>query len=218
MKTYLNHKPVKIILFDVDGTFYPAIFYIRVYYKFLLDTLYKFEGLKEDKARELLSDYGIYDYFDPEAKSGTDFMVSRGMTLEEWNEYRTKYYVLTGFKNQSHVTMDVLESLAASYPLYIVSNNELNILLDMFNEMDIDPHIFTKMYTSIDMQDHGKKLKKDVIFKRVHDETGIDYENMLAVGDRYAIDIEPLISLGGQGIQVDTPEEISLIKSMIEGE
>jgi len=216
MKTYIKHNSIRAICFDVDGTFYPADFYIKKYYQFLIDSLADYYGYSREQSIKALTEYGIYNYFDPvNSKSGTDFMINTGIDADEWNAYRNIHYRLTGFKETTIVESNLLEQLKQDYLLFIVSNNTPEVIKQTLDEMAIDETLFAYIYTSVDLFKDGRKLTKDVVYRRIHEDYHIPYEKMIGVGDRYIIDLDPLVKLGGQGLLVDDPEDIALLKELI---
>ncbi|MGX8680243.1 MAG: HAD family hydrolase [bacterium] len=218
MKTFFNHMSVKAIIFDVDGTFYPASFYIGVYYRFLLKAMKHFFRFDEEESRKALDAYGIYPYFDPHAASGTDFMINHGVDVEVWNDYRNRYYRLEDFSHTTIVSHKTLEALYERYDLFIISNNTPAIIADTLDQMQIDPSLFQRIYTSEDLTIQGRKQSKDYIYAIIQKDHHYQYGEMLGVGDRYAIDLEPLIHLGGQGLLVDGPEEIDFLLTLVSQE
>lgn len=215
MKTYLQNEPVQLLIFDMDGTFYPAEFYTKKYYEFLHVALDHFFNYTYEQTDALLEDYGIYPYFDPKAKSGTDLIVGMGVSIQEWNDYRNQNYVLTGFAQTQCVDPHALEALKQDYDLYLVSNNTYPIIVQTLGEIGIKEDVFTHIYHSLDLSLDGKKQSKDFVYKKIHEATRVDYKHMVAIGDRYSVDLEPLIKLGGQGIQVDHPYEIHDIQDLL---
>lgn len=214
MKQYINSHNIKAILFDVDGTFYPVSFYISVYYQFLITAMRHYFDYDEEKAVAELDAYGIYPYFDPKAKSGTDYMINHGITVTKWNRYRDLYYRLDDFSHTETVKAQTLQALSLQYDLFIISNNTPAVIADTLSQMAIDPEWFKRIYTSVDLIKDGQKCSKDYVYRQIHDTYHYDYGQMLAVGDRYPVDLAPLIHLGGNGLQVDHPDDIDCLLTL----
>ncbi len=45
-------------------------------------------------------------------------------------------------------------------------------------------------------------------YQYVSNELGVPPNKIIAIGDRYNVDIKPLINLGGDGVLVDLPDEV----------
>ncbi|MBO6047116.1 MAG: HAD family hydrolase [Erysipelotrichaceae bacterium] len=216
MKTFIKNHAIRAICFDVDGTFYPAEFYLKTYYEFLIDSLKVYYDYTREQSIKALTDYGIYNYYDPvNSRSGTDFMINTGIPADEWNAYRDIHYRLRGFKQTTTVDVELLKDLKKDYLLFVVSNNTPDVIEETLGEMEVDLDIFDYIYTSIDLFVDDHKVTKDHVYKRIHDTYDIAYEEMIGVGDRYIIDLDPLVQLGGNGLLVEGPEELIALKELI---
>ena len=59
---------------------------------------------------------------------------------------------------------------------------------------------------------------KAQVYRQIEAELGCGFPAMMAVGDRFHVDIEPLLELGGCGAEVHHPDEIAALFAPLFGE
>ena len=98
----------------------------------------------------------------------------------------------------------------------MVTNNTKKSTNRILDELCIKKDIFRNIYTSEDMYISAVKKGKEYIYSLISKKERLQYKNMLSVGDRYSVDILPLLQQGGSGILVKSPSEISMIQSILD--
>lgn len=216
MEQYNIQGDIKVIIFDLDGTLYPYSFYEKQYYEFSIKTMIDLFGKDKCDAIKMLSDYGVYDHYIPDkSKSLTDLVLSRGISLDKWNSYRDKYFVISNLGKAETVKLCTLNELKKFYKLYLVTNNTIKTTKKILKELGVQEEIFENIYSSENMYVCKKKKGKGYVYSLIKEENGLQFENMLAVGDRYNVDLLPLLEQGGNGILVKTPDEIDMIQNIL---
>lgn len=217
MQCYIVNSDIKAIIFDLDGTFYPYSFFEKQYYEFSIKAMiYLFKKDKEEAIREL-SDYGVYEHYIPDkSKSLTDYVLSKGISIDDWNTYRDNHFVISDFNHVETVNVCTLCELKGSYKLYLVTNNTWDTAKRILDELGIQTEMFEKIYSSENMYVCKEKKGKGYVYSWIKEENNLQFKNMLAVGDRYNVDLLPLLERGGNGILVKTPDEIDMIQNILD--
>ncbi len=217
MQLYITKGDIKVIIFDLDGTFYPYSFYEKQYYEFSVNTIMDLFGKEKTNAMRILSDNGVYEHYIPDkSKSLTDLVLRKGIGIDKWNSYRDKHFVISNFDKIETVKVCTLNKLKRIYKLYLVTNSTMNTTKRILEELNIQEEIFESIYSSESMYVCNIKKGKEYIYSLVKKENGIRFEDMLAVGDRYRVDLLPLVEQGGNGILVKTPDEIDKIQNILD--
>ena len=74
--------------------------------------------------------------------------------------------------------------------------------------------IFKKIITADSGEYKGDKLEGIKLISKI---SGIALKNILYVGDKYWVDIEPFIKIGGNGFLVKNPEDIKDLWERLKG-
>ena len=80
--------------------------------------------------------------------------------------------------------------------------------------MNISKKIFKKIITADSGEYKGDKLEGIKLISKI---SGIALKNILSVGDKYWVDIEPFIKIGGNGFLVKNPEDIKDLWERLKG-
>lgn len=216
MEQYLIKGDIKVIIFDLDGTLYPYSFYEKQYYEFSINTIINLFGKDKCDAIRILSDYGIYEHYIPDkSRSLTDLVLSKGISIDKWNSYRDKHFVISNLDKAETVKLCTLNGLKEIYKLYLVTNNTMKTTKRILEEIGIKEEIFENIYSSENMYVCKKKKGKEYVYSLIKEKNRLQFENMLAVGDRYNVDLLPLLEQGGSGILIKMPDEIDLIQKIL---
>lgn len=206
MQTYLNNTFFETLIFDLDGTLYPRIIYLSEYYNFALKASKELLGLSDDEAKVFLESGNIFQNPIGEPGSVSSLLVRRGISLRNWNDYRNKYFDIS-----IHVSLDIelvgtLQTLSKLYKLALITNNTSKITRQILNKLGLLETIFSVILTS----DDNIALKPDIqSFAYVLKRLGTQPKSMLSIGDRYNVDIAPVLTIGGSGVLVYEPHEIT---------
>lgn len=192
---------------DFDGTLYSNSLYMKNYYDFAIEALKDFFGYSRNEAKEILLDNKIYYRETSKNGSVTQLMLRLGVSLQEWNTYRNKYFHIKIEKDKI-VDKKILYEITKSYPVFLLTNNTLCEVSVLLSQMDVSKNIFQKIITADSEEYKGDKLEG---IKIISKNNGIPLKNILSVGDKYMVDIEPFVKIGGNGFLVKNPGEISAL-------
>ncbi len=199
MKTY------KLIIIDFDGTLYDIDDILKDVYKMQINFFSKERGISKEETASIFYQNGIFPYKSVKAKSATEFFLKSGLNVEKWRAYREFNYHPNMIKKEHAVHKEVLLDLAKSYRVVLLSTNTYNNILITLKWLDIDIDIFYDIFCVTKHPGEGSFNKKDVI-REILNQYDLNAGEVLSIGDRYAIDIKPLIDLGGDGILVSGPK------------
>jgi HAD superfamily hydrolase (TIGR01549 family) len=144
---------------------------------------------------------------EPQA-SVSALMVKLGVPLEEWNRYRDERLSLADQISYDRTLEVTVRQLSAHFRLVINTNNTRHITNRILVKLGLSKCNFSLIVTS----DSEMPVKpRSASFLYVADQLRTNPKEMLSVGDRYEVDIEPLLALGGSGVVVTGPEEIPCI-------
>lgn len=191
---------------DFDGTLYSNTLYMEKYYDFAVMALKDYYGFSREEAQKILFANNIYPKATSTNGSITQLMLKMGMSLEEWNHYRKKNFNPKMYLSDNKiVNKKVLYEIAKTFPIFLLTNNTLKEVKELLEIMNIPEKIFVKIITADDNEYRGDKLEGIKLISKI---SGIDLQNILSVGDKFSVDIEPFIKIGGSGFLVEDPKEI----------
>lgn len=208
---YHNAK-IKVVAFDFDETFYKSDNMKALYLNYIFKTFKVLCGFDDNKIKTIMNELG-YTLESKIAPSFSQICTQFGVSEEEYHNYRIENFFEIDYDKAEVVGLDVLKRFKEKFKVYIVSNEIDKLFYNKMNKLKISPDLFDGIYcTPIDaMKTKNKKeayydiLKKNNCFP----------ENLVVVGDRFKVDIEPALSLGASGFLVDGPKEIEKILSLI---
>ena len=213
MEFIINCKIIKLIIMDLDGTLYSSSSYMEHYYDFAVKALEDCFGYSENEAKKTLLDNNVYPKATSENGSVTQLVLSLGMGLQAWTNYRdTNFHIK--IEEEKIVDKKVLYDITRSFPVFLLTNNTLSEVSALLSQMNISKKIFKKIITADSGEYKGDKLEGIKLISKI---SGIALKNILSVGDKYWVDIEPFIKIGGNGFLVKNPEDIKDLWERLKG-
>ena len=202
-----KHK-CKVLIFDFDETLYYSHNMKDYYVNYILTTLQNLTDLTKEKALELMNKYGFTSNNGERVSFGKN-CDKFGVTKQQWNNYRIDNFFQIDYSSAEIVDNSLLNDLSKLFNLYIVSNEILENLEYKAKMLNIDLSVFKKIYAPLKKDVLNYKSSKQEIYKQIIEEENCKPQEVFAIGDRYAVDVQPLIELGGTGLLVKRPSEIS---------
>lgn len=203
-----NFFNIKMFVFDLDGTLYADSFYKKDYYEFALKYLSIQQNMTIDKAKKVLLDNGIYPYKSVSDNSITKLFIEIGFDIKRWNSERNLFFSKINFSKAERISADLLKKLSEKYLLILLTVNTKITTLKILQELSIDINLFTEIITIETFNEHNNILNKQSTFLILSEKYSLKYSEMMAIGDRYMMDIKPLEILGGHGLLVQSPKDI----------
>lgn len=203
----INKSKIKAIIFDFDETMYFSSNIKEYYVKYINRTLHDLTDFSDDEIVSLMKEYHFYDG----GKSRVSFGKNChhfGVTKEMWNNYRIKNFFQIDYSNAEIVDNCVYEDLAKTMQLFIVSNECYENVLYKAKQLNIDLSQFKKIYAPNYENVLSYSSDKMETYKKVLYENNLSIDEVIVIGDRYSVDIEPFEKLGGQGVLIENTAQI----------
>jgi FMN phosphatase YigB (HAD superfamily) len=204
---------VRCVAFDLDGTLYPRAAYYADYLAFVRRALAELAGVEGAEADRLLREARI-DVPGRDRGSATALLQSLGVdpaTVNAWDDNASD--------SARHVTENralvvAIAALSLTLPTVIVTNNNrirTQRILDAigFTVADV-PLVITA-------EDGYPPKPAGDAFAAAARQLGATPAGMLAVGDRWSVDVEPVVALGGGGVEIETPDDVVAVCAVLRG-
>lgn len=198
---------LKVIIFDFDETMYFCETLKESYIDFIKTAITSLSNNTEEKALELMEQYGFMKRGESRISFGKN-CDKFGVLKDDWDRYRVKNFFQFDYANAKIVDNNLYKKLSKSYSLYIVSNEVLENLKYKAEKLGIDLSPFKNIFApKIDEVLTYSNTKKQV-YEKIKQIENCHFDQMIVIGDRYSVDIEPLVELGGKGLLVKHTDEI----------
>ncbi len=187
---------VKVIIFDFDYTLYQNLDWGIDWYDNVIRPLRRMLSfLTMDEFDRLCKKYNVRG---SRVFENTCLLIKDEKlpcSIKDFRDLTQTFRFEADYENAQLFPSDLLEKLAKTYPLYVVSNTaESKIKFDC-DKMHLDLSPFKGVYQNrFDEND----LSKAPDFKMIADNEGVEYSKVLVVGDSEIHDLEPASRLGMQ--------------------
>ena len=203
-----NKNDIKIIAFDFDETFYKSDNMRALYLDYIRRTFKMLCEFDDEKIERIMQERG-YTLESKVAPSFSQICTEYGVSEKDYHNYRIVNNFEIDYANAKVVDIKILKQFKKKYKIYIVSNEIDRLLYKKMERLKIPSEMFDGIYcTPIDAM---KTKSKDKPYLEILKKNKLSPKNLLVVGDRYKVDIEPALNLGANGILVNGPEEIELV-------
>lgn len=206
----------RLIIFDVDGTFYDLDDVVEVNYNMQVDFYARQKRLKDDEVRKIFAENRILPYKSEKAKSATEFFLQNGIDRKIWEVYRNSHSSPKSIRKQKAVPNNLLKKYANLTKLVLLSSNTEENIQNTLEWLKIDRTFFDAVFCA--STELGTKLfSKAEMMKFILQKYGLMAWEVLSIGDRYDTDIAPLLSIGGDGILIHSPQALEEIYNSLVG-
>lgn len=190
----------KLIIFDLDGTFYDIKDLIA--YNFAQESSFLQTELQLDKAEadELLIGHHIYPEVKADARSCSEFFISLGLDTEKWNRIRSQDFPITLINRQTALSQN---DLPKDKIIAIITNNTAENVHKILHHLNIDAGSFAAIIT----KENAVKDKQEAYAKLLKD-LALSANEAVVIGDRYHTDILPMLKLQGTGVLIKNPKAV----------
>ncbi len=204
---------IKVVAFDFDETFYSAENMRELYLNYIKKTFKKLCGFDDKKTKKVMHSLG-YTLESKTAPSFSQICTNFGVSDIEYHKYRITNYFEIDYTKAEIVSNETLERFAKFFNLYIVSNEINTILESKITKINLNKALFKGIYSTPITA--TKTNSKDIPYLDIIHREHIKPSELLVIGDRFKVDIEPAIELGANGILIDKPRDLISIISQIE--
>lgn len=198
MKLYIKKEHFKLVVLDLDGTFYSSQVYQKPYIEFAVNFITKNSEMSPAEIEHLIKNSGT-------DISVTDKIHSIGICKSKWNEARDKGFDITDHLELDEALTKSILKVCKHFKTEILTNNTRKSSKRIFKKLGFSFRDFSYVQTSDDS--NFTKPSSDV-FRKTAEKLNVNYDEILSIGDRYEIDIAPVLELGGSGVLVDGPGEL----------
>lgn len=206
MKIYYLPKPVKVLVFDIDLTLYEEREYYDSQEGLLINRLSQHLGLPfEETANKVRIIREEFKHVN-EGRSlslGNTFL-EFGISIEQNVEWRNELFRPEDFLKVNLELIETLETLEKNYKITAVTNNTTSIGLRTLEALGISR--FFPIVLGLDISGESKPTMKP--FDMISEKLNIPLNEMISIGDRFAVDLELPIKNGMGGILVERISDV----------
>lgn len=212
MKTYLQSQPPQALLFDIDNTLYRDERYVQIQIESQIG------GFAEERGISLPEANTIIDRTKNEIQSSggrrpslANTLVALGIPIANSVAWRRERIVPEEYLAPDEQTVATIETLHRILPIAALTNNPVEIGERSLHALGIDR--FFVSVTGLDSTWESKPSWGP--FRHALKSLGITAEEVLIVGDRYDVDLDPILRAGGSGILVESAGDLHLIPEIL---
>lgn len=206
MTIYSIPKPLRTIIFDIDGTLYTSAAYVFEQVDAQVRHLAHIRGRPEDEVRKEIFDFRkrwAAEHGGSKISLGNT-LLSFGISIEESIRWRETLLFPEKYLKADPRLAGVLDELARDYHLICVTNNPVAAARKTLDVLGVSSRL-----PDIIGLDTCMKSKPDVeMLHLAAQRTGAVVEECLSVGDRYDIDLALPRRMGMGAILVSGVEEV----------
>ncbi|MDD3297205.1 MAG: HAD-IA family hydrolase, partial [Candidatus Omnitrophica bacterium] len=182
-----------VIIFDLDHTLYATPDLDRAYSEYPIEFIHQRTGVPSDEIRRIRAELG----------TGTKTLKHYGISPADYliafyQRYRPHVYI-----EENEKLKDVLKRLSARFRFALVTNNGPQFAREALEVLGIDD-LFSLVVSQLDVVN---KPNSDM-FLQVCKKLRVKPAEVISVGDRKEVDIDPAVSIGMKGILVKGPMDI----------
>lgn len=206
MKVYSIPKPLRTIIFDIDGTLYTSAAYVFEQVDAQVRHLAHIRGRPEDEVRKEIFEFRKRWASEHQGRkiSLGNTLISFGISIEESIRWRETLLSPENYLKEDPRLAEVLDELAQDYRLICVTNNPVAAARRTLDVLGVSSRL-----PDIIGLDTCMKSKPDAEMLHLAAEmTGAVVEECLSVGDRYDIDLALPLQMGMGAILVSGVEEV----------
>ena len=198
---------IKVIIFDFDETLYYAPDILKYSLEYKKQALIDMGGYTGAEASALLNKYG-YTLTNKHAEAFGNNMKNFGIANETWDKYKITNIFLPPKEVVSTLDNGLLAKLAEKFRLYIASRDMYENIVKKSAEYDIDLNNFNAIKCPRAEDNYFTPDSKIFYYEQIIAENKIAPQEAIVFGDRFKVDIEPMLNLGGSGILIQNISDL----------
>jgi phosphoglycolate phosphatase/putative hydrolase of the HAD superfamily len=202
MRTYLSQ--IKALVFDIDNT----LFRNDVYYNSLTSQLVEQYALEKKQSKEAARNL-VSKLRDELGKNGmkasyTHVLSHLGISIQKQSQWKDELYRPEDFLFKDEKLIETLFILRKTCMLFTFTNNSTNIARKTLRVLGVEG-FFTEIFSS---ESIGQPKPSAIPYKLISERFNLPLSSIVAIGDRYNVDLEPAIEMGCSGILVESMEDV----------
>jgi len=202
-----NGSVPRLVIFDLDGTLYPREKYSELVLELIERGFVELRGTTPRYAEQKVAELREAMRTDWARTSTTSFVLSHGFEVGEWRDFRAEHLAIAAGISPDDQVVNDLKRLREVVPIVLLTNNTRRAAEEILDKIGLGTAGFSGVVSA---EDVGGTPKPDLgAFRILLATFGTEARHAWGVGDRYDIDIEPLQRLGGAGICVDGPADLT---------
>jgi len=206
MRMYSIPDRVSGFIFDMDNTLYTNAAYYQHTDEVLHGELAKALGVSACEACKLVADYQaccalVNDGKKPSLSSAFKHF---GVSIAQSITWRNILLQPEKFLEPDYLLSSCLKKLAAITKIAVVTNNPIEIAERTLETLEIRQYVSALA----GLDSFGVSKPAPEAFVHVLQKLKLPAQQVVAVGDRYEIDVEPVLLLGGGGVHVQGAEDV----------
>ena len=212
METFNLNNPSKIkaIIFDFDDTLYfqknKEVHYINYAMKVVKDLTGLDFGVIKRKFKELNL---VKNVSRPRLR---DLVGYFGDYKEIYDEYRINNFYMPIVKDCKTIDCELLNKFNKKYLTFLVSGEFVKNIFKKAQALNIDLKGFKKVVGAFDPKINIEKIN---IYKSLIDEYHLKSDEVCVIGDRFKVDIKPMLDLGGSGFLVSSYKDFEKVSKIL---
>lgn len=213
MKLYRLPTCVKAFIFDIDSTLYTNAAYAFEQVDCQVREFARQRGISAEEARKMVADYRRKFAAENDGKkiSLGNTLLAFGVPIQQSVEWRKKLLEPSDYLSVDTRLISEMEILSQNYKLICVTNNPI-----LPARKTLDAIGISKFFPDIVGLDSCFKSKPALEpFQKACDILETPAENIVAVGDRYDMDISLPLEMGMGGILVSGVEDVYQIHKYV---
>lgn len=212
MKTFPASSTVKAVLFDVDNTLYRHKRYVFSQVELLLCRLAEHRGESLERIRVLVSRTReqIVARTGRKPSLGNTF-VALGIPIATSVAWRKELIHPEQFLQKDPGLYEILLELSGRYRLGAITNNPEEVGVRTLDVLGVTR--FFETIVGLDTTGHSKPAWEP--FAHALEMLRLAPAEVVVVGDRYEIDLEPVICRGGGGILIEADTDLTQIPDLL---
>lgn len=213
MKTFLQPDKPHALLFDIDNTLYRNDEYIRSQVDGQIRRFCEVRGIDPAEGHALVRQTKAeLERVEGRRPSLANTLVALGVPIADSIQWRLELIVPETFLSVDDALHQTLSRLRGHVPLAALTNNPHEIGVRSLRALGIDA-LFDAV-TGLD--DSGESKPSWGPFQHALTQLHVPVGGVLMIGDRYDVDLEPVICRGGGAILVESREDVSCIPDLLE--
>lgn len=206
MRVVDNGIPPHAAILDLDGTLYAREAYVDGVVELVMKLFRERGGKAPSDARRLAAQLRAKMETDWSGTSITEFVLDHGGSRSDWTEFRNQHFTISGPLSDTRRVIAAIGVLRSAVRVALVTNNAAQAAERVLQKIGLAASSFDAI---VDGERSGTRTKPhEGAFRLALEKLGVPATACYAIGDKFEIDVAPLVAMGGSGIEITGPSEL----------